>query len=58
MPAEGADQIAVTAVEAGDDVVQRRPHLVLVEGQDARQHRSRSGLLVLEAFLARARRAG
>ena len=38
MPAEGADQIAVPPVEAGDDIVQRRAHLVLVEGQDARQH--------------------
>ena len=52
VPAEGADQIAVTPVEPGDDIVQRRPHLVLVQGQDARQHRSRSGVLVLEAFLA------
>ena len=51
VPAEGADQIAVTPVEAGDDVVQRRPHLVLVESQDALQHRSRAGVLVLEAFL-------
>ena len=52
VPAEGANKIAVTAVEAEDDIVQRRPHVVLVEGQDARQDRSRSGLLVLETLLA------
>ena len=51
VPAERARQIAVTSVEAGDDVVQRRPHFVLVEGQDARQHRSRAGVLALEALL-------
>ena len=31
------------ARQAGDDVVQRRAHVVVVQGQDARQHRSRSG---------------
>ena len=52
MPAEGADQISVPPVETRDDIVQRRPHLILVEGKDASQHGSRSGVLVLEPFLS------
>ena len=51
VPAEGADQIAVTPVEAGDDIVQRRAHLVLVEGQDASKHCTRAGVLTLETLL-------
>ena len=51
VPAEGADQVPVTPVEARDDIVQRRAHLVLVEGKDAPQHSSRAGVLVLEPFL-------
>ena len=51
MPFEGADQIAVPTVEPRDDIVQRPTHLVLVEGKDALQHRSRSGVLALEPFL-------
>ena len=51
VPAEGADEVAVTPVEAGDDIVQRRAHLVLVEGKDALEHGSRAGVLVLEALL-------
>ena len=38
VPAEGADKIAVPPIESGDDVVQRRQHLALVECQDAGQH--------------------
>ena len=52
MTAKGADQISVPPVEARDDIVQRRAHLVLVEGKDASQHRSRAGVLVLEPFLS------
>jgi hypothetical protein len=51
MVAKGADQISVPPAEPRDDVVQRRTHLILVEGKDAFQHRSRSGVLVLEPFL-------
>ena len=51
VPAERADQIAVTPVEAGDDIVERRAHLVLVEGEDALHHGTRAGFLVLEPFL-------
>ena len=51
VPAECADEIAVTPVEAGDDIVERRAHLVLVEGQDASQHSTRAGVLVLETLL-------
>ena len=39
-------------VEADDYIVQRRPHLVFVQGQDPRQHRAGAGLMVLEALLA------
>ena len=51
MPFERADQIAVPTVETGDDIVQRPTHFVLVEGKDALQHRSGSGVLALERFL-------
>ena len=51
VPAECADEIAVTSVEAGDDIVERRAHLVLIEGQYAIQHRTRAGILVLETLL-------
>src|SRR6201999_2317441 len=51
VPAECGRQIAVTSVEAGDDVVQRRAYFVLVEGQDARQHCTRAGVLALETLL-------
>ena len=57
-PTEGADQISVPPVEARDDIVQRRAHLVFVEGKDASQHGSRSGVLVLEPFRVRVQRAG
>jgi hypothetical protein len=52
MRAECADQIAVPPVEAGDDIIQRRAHLVLVEGQDASKHCTRTGVLELETLLA------
>jgi len=58
MTPEGADQIAVTPIESGDHVVQRRPHLVIVQRQDPCQHRSRSGILVLETLLARHEQPG
>ena len=52
VPTERAREVAVTSVEADDDVVQRRPHLVFGQGEDALEHHARSGLLKLEALLA------
>src|SRR5215210_3438641 len=52
MLTEGADQISMPRVEPGYDIVQRQAHLVLIEGEDALEHCSGSGVLALEPFLA------
>ena len=36
---EGLVEVAVPALEAGDDIVERPLHLLLVQRQDALQHR-------------------
>src|SRR5215213_5747976 len=51
MPTECAEQIAVTPIEASDDIIHRREYLVLAEGQDAHQHRTGAGVLPLETLL-------
>lgn len=51
MPAEGAREVAVASVEANDDVVQGRVHVVVGQGEDALEHHARTGLLKLEALL-------
>ena len=51
VPTEGSHQIAVATGEPGADLGQRRPHLLLVESQNALEHRARPGILTLEGFL-------
>ena len=58
MPAESIAEVAVPAVESGDDIVQRAQHLVFTQREDARQHRSRPRILMLEAFLPRHEQPG
>jgi len=41
MSAKCGCEIAVTSVEPGDDILQRRHHLVFAEGQDAGENCSR-----------------
>ena len=42
----------MATVEPGDDVVEGRCDLGLVEGEDAGQHRTRSRVLLVEALVA------
>ncbi|BBY59294.1 hypothetical protein MSAR_24300 [Mycolicibacterium sarraceniae] len=58
MPAKRVAEVAVSAVESGDDIVQRAQYLIFAQREDARQHRSGPRILVLEAFLARHKEPG
>ena len=53
MAAERAYEVAVSALEARDDVVQRPCHVVVGQRKNSLEHQSRSRLLVFEALLAR-----
>ena len=49
---ERAHEVTMASVEADDHVIQGRLNVVVTQGEDALEHRSRSGLLKLEALLA------
>ena len=58
MLAESAHQIAVPPVETRNDIVQRRADVILVQGQDAPQHRARAGVVMFESLLPRDEQPG
>ena len=58
MLAESAHQVAVPPVETRNDIVQRRADVILVQGQDAPQHRARAGVVMFESLLPRDEQPG